>query len=103
MMLDYLGDRESAEALKKAANAIEAAVIKITREKLKSLAAGKMGYGTKEVGDMVAAAVAPMTGFFQVAAYAMRGTDKANAQTTTSTSVRSESPAEPDKDKETKS
>ena len=57
MMLDYLGDRESAEALKKAANAIETAVIKITREKLKSLAAGKMGYGTKEVGDLVAAVV----------------------------------------------
>jgi 3-isopropylmalate dehydrogenase len=57
MMLDYLGDRESAEPLKKAACAIEAAVIKITREKLKSLAAGKMGYGTKEVGDLVAATV----------------------------------------------
>ena len=57
MMLDYLGDRESAEALKKAAAAIEQAVIKITREKLKSLAAGKMGYGTKEIGDLVAAAV----------------------------------------------
>jgi 3-isopropylmalate dehydrogenase len=57
MMLDYLGDSESGEALKKAATAIEAAVIKITREKLKSLAAGKMGYGTTQVGDMVAAAV----------------------------------------------
>ena len=50
MMLDYLGET-------KAANAIEQAVIKIVREKLKSLAAGKMGYGTKEVGDLVAAAV----------------------------------------------
>jgi 3-isopropylmalate dehydrogenase len=50
LMLDFLGET-------KAAAAIETAVIKITREKLKSLAAGKMGYGTKEVGDLVAAAV----------------------------------------------
>ncbi len=50
MMLDFLSES-------KAAAAIESAVIKITREKLKSLAAGKMGYGTKEVGDLVAAAV----------------------------------------------
>jgi len=57
MMLDFLGDRESADAPKKAAQAIETAVIKTVREKLKSLAAGKMGYGTKEVGDLVAAAV----------------------------------------------
>ena len=73
-----------------------------------SIAIGTMGVAVAVVAhwyghDMVAAAVAPMTGFFQVAAYAMRGTDKANAQTTTSTSVRSESPAEPVKDKETKS
>ncbi len=26
----------------------------VTQNKLKSLAAGKMGYGTKEVGDLVA-------------------------------------------------
>ncbi|HUJ09841.1 MAG TPA: 3-isopropylmalate dehydrogenase [Verrucomicrobiae bacterium] len=57
MMLDFLGDRESDATLKKAAAAIEAAVIKVTREKIKSLAAGKMGCGTKEVGDLVAAAV----------------------------------------------
>jgi 3-isopropylmalate dehydrogenase len=50
LMLDFLGET-------KAANAIENAVIKIVREKLKTLAAGKMGYGTKEVGDLVAAAV----------------------------------------------
>ena len=50
MMLDFLGET-------KAANAIENAVIKITREKMKTLAAGKMGYGTKEVGDLVAAAI----------------------------------------------
>ncbi|HVM60309.1 MAG TPA: 3-isopropylmalate dehydrogenase [Verrucomicrobiae bacterium] len=57
LMLDFLGDRESNDSLKKAAAAIEAAVIKTVREKLKSLAAGKMGYSTKEVGDLVAAAV----------------------------------------------
>jgi 3-isopropylmalate dehydrogenase len=51
MMLDFLG--ESA-----AAKAIEDAVIKITREKVKSLAAGKMGYSTTEIGDMVAQQVA---------------------------------------------
>jgi 3-isopropylmalate dehydrogenase len=50
MMLEYLGES-------KAANAIEQAVIKTVREKLKDLAAGKMGYGTREVGDLVAAAV----------------------------------------------
>jgi 3-isopropylmalate dehydrogenase len=50
MLLEHLGECE-------AARAIENAVIRITREKLKSLAAGKMGYGTKEVGDLVATEV----------------------------------------------
>ena len=50
MMLDFLGET-------KAAQAIEDAVIKTTREKLRSLAAGKMGYSTSQVGDLVAAAV----------------------------------------------
>jgi 3-isopropylmalate dehydrogenase len=50
MMLDFLGET-------KAAKAIETAVIKITREKMKSLAAGKMGYTTSQVGDLVAAAL----------------------------------------------
>jgi 3-isopropylmalate dehydrogenase len=50
MMLDFLGES-------KAAKAIETAVIKITREKVKSLAAGKMGYNTEEVGDLVANAL----------------------------------------------
>ncbi|MGA2220385.1 MAG: 3-isopropylmalate dehydrogenase [Verrucomicrobiia bacterium] len=50
LMLDFLGET-------KAAAAIETAVVTTVREKLKSLAAGKMGYGTKEVGDLVAAAV----------------------------------------------
>ncbi len=50
MMLDFLGET-------KAAQAIEAAVIKVTREKVKSLAAGKMGYTTAQVGDLVAQAL----------------------------------------------
>jgi 3-isopropylmalate dehydrogenase len=50
MMLDFLGEP-------KAAQAIETAVIKIVRDKIKSLAAGKMGYSTSQVGDLVAAAV----------------------------------------------
>ena len=50
MMLDFLGETEAAQA-------IEKAVIKVTREKLKSLAAGKMGYSTSQVGDLVAASV----------------------------------------------
>ena len=47
MLLDHIG--ESA-----AATQIETAVMSITKNKLKSLAAGKMGYGTREVGDLVA-------------------------------------------------
>lgn len=50
MMLEYLGETEAAQALEKA-------VIKVTKEKLKSLSAGQMGYTTTEVGDMVASFV----------------------------------------------
>jgi len=46
MMLDVLGEKE-------AAIAIEKSVMKVTSEKLKSLSAGKMGYSTSEVGDLV--------------------------------------------------
>ncbi len=46
MMLENLGED-------KAGKAIEAAVIKVANSKLKSLAAGKMGYSTTEVGDLV--------------------------------------------------
>jgi 3-isopropylmalate dehydrogenase len=51
MMLDTLGERE-------AARAVEEAVMSVTATKIKSLSAGKMGYTTSEVGDMVAAEVA---------------------------------------------
>jgi 3-isopropylmalate dehydrogenase len=47
MMLEFLGEKD-------AARAVEMAVMKVVAEKLKSLAAGKMGYGTDEVGNMVA-------------------------------------------------
>ena len=50
MMLDFLGETAAAAA-------IEAAVIKVVREKLKDLAAGKMGYSTTQVGDLVASLV----------------------------------------------
>ncbi len=46
MMLENLGEG-------KAALAIESAVIKVVSSKLKSLSAGKMGYSTTEVGDLV--------------------------------------------------
>jgi len=46
MLLENLGEN-------KAAQAIEEAVIKVANKKLKSLAAGKMGYSTTEVGDLV--------------------------------------------------
>jgi 3-isopropylmalate dehydrogenase len=50
MMLDFLGETAAAQA-------IETAVVKVTREKIKTLAAGKMGYSTTQVGDLVAAAL----------------------------------------------
>ncbi|MGA3181607.1 MAG: 3-isopropylmalate dehydrogenase [Verrucomicrobiota bacterium] len=50
MMLDFLGEPRAAQA-------IEAAVIQVVREKIKSLAAGKMGCTTSQVGDLVAAAL----------------------------------------------
>lgn len=51
LMLETLGEAE-------AAHSIESAVMKVTGTKLKSMAAGKMGYTTSEVGDMVAELVA---------------------------------------------
>src|SRR5256712_3574438 len=50
MLLDFLGETAAAAA-------IGSAVIQITRDKIKSLAAGKMGYTTSQVGDMVASAL----------------------------------------------
>ncbi len=50
MMLDHLGETEAAKA-------IEDSVMNVTANKLKSLAAGRMGYSTTEVGDLVAEGV----------------------------------------------
>jgi len=46
MLLDNVGEE-------KAARAVEDSVIKVATTKLKSLGAGKMGYSTTEVGDLV--------------------------------------------------
>jgi 3-isopropylmalate dehydrogenase len=43
---------------KEAADAVERAVMKTTNEKMKSMSAGQMGMGTREVGDQVAQFVA---------------------------------------------
>jgi 3-isopropylmalate dehydrogenase len=50
MLLDFLGEQPAAEA-------IERAVITVVREKITDLAAGKMGYSTTQVGDLVASLV----------------------------------------------
>jgi len=47
MLLDFLGETAAAKA-------IEDSVIKIVHEKIKNLAAGKMGHSTSQVGDLVA-------------------------------------------------
>ncbi|MBN3040000.1 MAG: 3-isopropylmalate dehydrogenase [Candidatus Omnitrophica bacterium] len=46
MLLDEIKEPEAAEM-------VEKSVIKIVKEKLKSLGAGRMGYSTTEVGDLV--------------------------------------------------
>jgi 3-isopropylmalate dehydrogenase len=51
MMLEDLGEQEAADA-------VEDAVKLVTGTKLKSMAAGQMGYSTSQVGDLVAEAVA---------------------------------------------
>lgn len=50
MMMDHLGETAAAAG-------IEKAVRQVVAGKMKSMSAGKMGYGTKEVGDLVAGAV----------------------------------------------
>lgn len=51
MMLDTLGEHKAAEA-------VEKAVMEVTANKLESLSAGRMGYSTSEVGDLVAGLIA---------------------------------------------
>jgi 3-isopropylmalate dehydrogenase len=48
ILLETLGENE-------AANQVEKGIMKVLREDIKDLAAGKMGYTTQEVGDLVAA------------------------------------------------
>ncbi len=47
MMLEHLDENEAAQA-------IEKSVMNVTANKLKDMGAGKMGYSTSQVGDMVA-------------------------------------------------
>ncbi len=47
MMLDILGEKEAAQS-------IEQAVMRATADKIKNMGAGRMGYTTSEVGDLVA-------------------------------------------------
>ncbi len=47
MMLDHIGETQ-------AALTIEKAIMDVTANKLKSMGAGKMGYSTTQVGDLVA-------------------------------------------------
>jgi 3-isopropylmalate dehydrogenase len=51
MMLENLGED-------KAADLVDKAIAYVTSSKLKSLSAGKMGYSTTEVGDLVAQYIA---------------------------------------------
>jgi len=50
MLLDTLGETKAAECLEKA-------IIEVVGTKMKSMSAGKMGYSTSQVGDLVAEAV----------------------------------------------
>lgn len=50
MMLDVLGEEEAAQS-------IEKAIMTVTKDKLKSSDAGKMGFSTSEVGDLIAGLV----------------------------------------------
>jgi 3-isopropylmalate dehydrogenase len=52
MMLEYLGETEAARRVEQAVSGL------LASGKIKDLAAGKMGYTTTEVGDMIAEAVA---------------------------------------------
>ena len=52
MLLDAVGTKKNDEAIRRAAQRVENAV-KATTPKLKSLSAGRMGYTTSEVGNLV--------------------------------------------------
>ena len=56
MMLNELGQKKKDAAFTKGAEMVEKAVM-ATTPKMKTMAAGKMGYGTREVGDLVCQAL----------------------------------------------
>jgi 3-isopropylmalate dehydrogenase len=56
MLLRETGNNKGDKKLVDAGNKVEAAMIACT-PKMKSQAAGKMGFGTREVGDLVASAL----------------------------------------------
>ncbi|NQT89411.1 3-isopropylmalate dehydrogenase, partial [bacterium] len=49
MLLDEVGEPEAAQAIEDA--------VKLTTPKMQSMSAGRMGFSTSEVGDLVAKAV----------------------------------------------
>ncbi|MEB2285173.1 MAG: 3-isopropylmalate dehydrogenase [Polyangiaceae bacterium UTPRO1] len=53
MLLEHLGESDAAAR-------VDAAIAHVVAKKLKSMQAGKMGYSTSQVGDLVAAAVAAL-------------------------------------------
>ncbi|KPJ74583.1 MAG: 3-isopropylmalate dehydrogenase, partial [Planctomycetes bacterium DG_20] len=57
MLLRETGNNAGDETLVAAGNRVEKAIMAVT-PKMKSQSAGKMGYSTTDVGDMVAEAVA---------------------------------------------
>jgi 3-isopropylmalate dehydrogenase len=56
MLLNLVGDQKKAPNVVAAAQRIEAAICKTT-PKMKSMSAGRMGYTTSEVGDLVCEAL----------------------------------------------
>jgi len=56
MMLNELGQKKKERAFTNGAELVEKAVMAVT-PKMKSMAAGKMGYGTSQVGDLVCEAL----------------------------------------------
>jgi 3-isopropylmalate dehydrogenase len=56
MLLNLLGDQKKAPNIVAAARRVEEAISKTT-PKMKSMSAGRMGYTTSEVGDLVSEAL----------------------------------------------
>ncbi len=56
MLLQVVGDRNADAAVRRAGDRVDEAIA-ATCPKLKSLSAGRMGYSTSEVGDLVCEAL----------------------------------------------